>query len=262
MSSPDPNSSLDQTQGLVDFHCHLDLYPDLESAIAECEQRGIYTLAVTTTPRAWTRNNELASKTKYVRPALGLHPQLVAERSEEIGLWESLLPEARYVGEIGLDAGPRFYKSYPLQVEIFGRILSACADAGGRILSVHSVRSAGRVIDMLTSHFPPNRGRAVLHWFTGNASEARRAVQAGCYFSINRAMLDRPASRRMVASIPPERLLTETDGPFTVFDDRPSKPSDVSTTVSELADALGIPPSEVRDLVAHNLRQLLKDAGG
>lgn len=261
MSLPDPNSSDSQIQGLVDFHCHLDLYPDLESAIAECEQRGIYTLAVTTTPMAWARNNEVASKTKHVRAALGLHPQLIADRSKEIGLWESLLPETKYVGEIGLDAGPRFYKSFELQVEIFARILRACAASGGKILSVHSVRSAGKVIDMLATHFPPDRGRAVLHWFTGSMSDARRAVSAGCYFSINRMMLDRPASRRVVASIPVDRMLTETDGPFTVFSDRPSRPSDVGATVSELAEVLGRPASEVRTLVGHNLRQLLKDAG-
>jgi len=38
--------------------------------LAECERTQTFTLAVTTTPRAWPRNNELASKTKYVRAAL------------------------------------------------------------------------------------------------------------------------------------------------------------------------------------------------
>ncbi len=261
MSLQDPNSTTSATQGLVDFHCHLDLYPDLDSAIAECEQRGIYTLAVTTTPAAWSRNHELASTTKHVRAALGLHPQLVQERSSEIGLWESLLPEAKYVGEIGLDAGPRFYKSLELQIEIFRRILSACADAGGKILSVHSVRSAGKVIDLLERHLPADRGRAVLHWFTGSVSEARRAVSAGCYFSVNRMMLDRPNSRSVVESLPLERLLTETDGPFTAFGDRPSRPADVGTTVDELAGALGRRAADVRTLVSENLRRLLRDVG-
>jgi TatD DNase family protein len=188
-----------------------------------------------------------------------LHPQLVAERFEEIDLWESLLPEAKYVGEVGLDAGTRFYKSLDLQVTAFQRILSACAEAGEKILSVHSVRSAGRVIDLLESHFPADRGRAVLHWFTGSMSEARRAVAAGCYFSINRMMLGRPASRRVVASLPPERLLTETDGPFTSVGERPSKPADVEATLRELAGTVGKPASEMRDLVSQNLRQLLAD---
>jgi Tat protein secretion system quality control protein TatD with DNase activity len=50
-----------------------------------------------------------------VRAALGLHPQLVAERAGELPLWERHLPETRYVGEVGLDAGPRFYKALDAQ---------------------------------------------------------------------------------------------------------------------------------------------------
>ena len=44
--------------GLVDFHCHLDLYPDHQAAVEEAEDAGVFTLAVTTTPRAWPRNHE------------------------------------------------------------------------------------------------------------------------------------------------------------------------------------------------------------
>lgn len=90
------------TAGLVDFHCHLDLYPGQVAAVRDAEAAGVFTLAVTTTPRAWPRNHELAQQTKYVRAALGLHPQLVAERESEIELWERHLAETRYVGEVGL----------------------------------------------------------------------------------------------------------------------------------------------------------------
>ena len=101
--------------------------------------------------------------TRYVRAALGLHPQLVAERAWESALWEHHLPEARYVGEVGLDAGPRFYKSLDVQKQVFRTILEQCADAGGKILTIHSVRSVPMVLDMIERHLPRNRGVAVLH---------------------------------------------------------------------------------------------------
>ena len=66
----------DVQAGGVDFHCHLDLYPDLQAAIAKAEAARIYTLTVTTTPKAWPRNHELTRGKRYVRAALGLHPQL------------------------------------------------------------------------------------------------------------------------------------------------------------------------------------------
>lgn len=92
----------------VDFHCHLDLYPDHEGAISRAETSRIFTLTVTTTPKTWPRNYELTRNIQYVRAALGLHPQLVEERAGELPLWERHLPETRYIGEVGLDAGPRF----------------------------------------------------------------------------------------------------------------------------------------------------------
>ena len=82
--------------GLIDFHCHLDLYPDHAAAVREADAAGVYTLAVTTTPKAWARNHELTRDTHRVRAALGLHPQLVSSRADEIALWEILLPQTHY----------------------------------------------------------------------------------------------------------------------------------------------------------------------
>jgi TatD DNase family protein len=169
---------------LVDFHCHLDLFPDPVAAVREAENAEVYTLSVTTTPRAWPRNYELTRMTKYVRAGLGLHPQVVAERSAEIKLWEQFLPQAQYIGEVGLDAGPRYFRSFDLQKDVFTYILRKSSEVGGKILSVHSVRSAKTVLDLIESHLPHERGKVVLHWFTGTNSEAQRAIDLGCYFSV------------------------------------------------------------------------------
>lgn len=245
-----------QTRG-VDFHCHLDLYPDHEAVIARAEAARIYTLTVTTTPKAWPRNHELTRDTRYVRAALGLHPQLVAERAGELSIWEQYLPEARYVGEVGLDAGPRFYKSLDAQTRIFRRILERCAEAGGKILTVHSVRSVPTVLNMVERHCPPGRGLVVLHWFTGSRSDARRAVALGCYFSVNAEMTRSQQGRALVAELPIDRILTETDGPFTEIDGRPSEPTDVRATVGAIARAREAPVETIADGVRNNLRTLL-----
>ena len=133
------------TTGLVDFHCHLDLYPDHAVAVRNADAAGVFTLAVTTTPRAWPRNHELAQRTKHVRAALGLHPQLVAERENEIELWDRYLSETRYVGEVGLDAGPRFFKSLDAQKRVFQHVLptSLIADRGRYVMTaaVNAARS-------------------------------------------------------------------------------------------------------------------------
>lgn len=242
---------------LVDFHCHLDLYPNHSQLVDECEKQGIFTLSVTTTPRAWAHNQALTATTKHVRIALGLHPQLVKERADEIGIWRDLLPQARYVGEVGLDAGPRFFSSFEDQKRLFETVLRECASQGGKILTIHSVRAVRGVLDMIEAHLPRSRGTVVLHWFTGSRSEAERALKLGAYFSINREMLRNERHRKMVSSLPLDRILSETDGPFTKVDDRNARPSDVQRTVEELAHLRSMPGAELSEVIVSNLKTLV-----
>ena len=242
---------------LIDFHCHLDLYPDHAELIAECDREAVATLAVTTTPKAWRRNLELASAAKHVRVALGLHPQVVADRRSELKLWEALLPEATYVGEVGLDAGPRFYRSIDDQKAVFEHVLRACAEVGGKILTIHSVRAVGQVLAHLEQHLPQDRGRVVMHWFTGTKAEAKRAAELGCYFSINAQMLVQPRHRAMVAALPLHRLLSETDGPFTQVDGQLSRPRDVGRMLPEFATVRGMREAGLQGALLDNLRRLV-----
>jgi TatD DNase family protein len=112
------------------------------------------------------------------------------------------------------------------------------------------------VLKMLETFLPQNKGTAVLHWFTGSASEAKRAAQLGCYFSVNLEMLKSEQRRNLVASLPRERLLTETDGPFTTIDGRPTLPSDVISTLNALRTVLKMDLEAVKSQIRLNLEGL------
>jgi TatD DNase family protein len=245
----------------VDFHCHLDLYPDFALAVQDAERAGVDTLTVTTTPRAWPRNRDLTQGTMYVRAALGLHPQVVSERAHEIALWDQYLPEARYVGEVGIDAGPRYYRSLDTQKEVFQHVLQRCANSGDKVLSVHSVRAVKIVLDMIERHLPANTGRVVLHWFTGSISEASRAIELGCFFSVNSQMMLSEKGNQLIANLPEANLLTETDGPFTQVDMRPACPADIGRTVEAIAKLRKTTTGEVTSRISQNLKELLQRRG-
>jgi TatD DNase family protein len=246
----------------VDFHCHLDLCPDPATAIADADAAGVYTLTVTTTPRAWPHNFTLTKGTRHVRAALGLHPQLVADISHEVSIWDNYLSQARYVGEVGLDAGPRYYGSLDLQKQVFEHILKRCAKAGEKILTIHSVRATTMVLDLIETNLPPGSGQVVLHWFTGSKSEARRAADLGCYFSVNLQMLANDRGRDLIISLPADRLLTETDAPFTKVRGRTAFPADVEITIEAMANLRKVTPTEMTNLLVRNLKTLLGSAGG
>jgi TatD DNase family protein len=186
----------------------------------------------------------------------------VAEREAEIALWETYLPEARYVGEVGLDASPRYYGSFDRQRKVFARVLQVCAESGDKVLTVHSLRAATQVLAMIEAHLPPERGRVVLHWFTGSGSEARRAVELGCYFSVNAEMGHTPHGRALLRKLPLDRLLTETDGPFTRIEGRAARPADAQAALEALAQARGTGVEIIAAAVWANLSALLHTVGG
>lgn len=243
---------------MIDFHCHLDLYDDPQRVVKECKARGVYVLSVTTTPSAWNGTLSLASGAPRVRTALGLHPQIVHERKGEFPLFEKLLPEARYVGEIGLDGGPECRPFWDDQVKIFERTLAICGDAGGRVFSVHSRRATSAVLDSIQKH--PSAGTPVLHWYSGTTRELERAIALGCWFSVGPAMLRSAKGRTLAAKMPRNRVLTETDGPFArAPDGGPLYPWDVAQAHAPLAEVWEVTEGAVAECVASNLRNLVKD---
>jgi TatD DNase family protein len=241
---------------VIDFHCHLDLYPDPGHIARESAKRGVYVLSVTTTPSAWSGTVALAGQSPRIRTALGLHPQLAHQRKSELALFERLLTETRYVGEVGLDGAPEFRPHWADQIMVFGRVLELCEKAGGRTLSIHSRRATSPVLDQLA--VKRGAGTPILHWFSGTAGELDRAMALGCWFSVGPAMLATAKGRALTAKMPRERLLTETDGPFAQIDGQSALPWDAAQAVPALAEIWSEPSADVEQQLIRNLRQLAK----
>ncbi|MDD3595582.1 Qat anti-phage system TatD family nuclease QatD [Sulfuricurvum sp.] len=240
----------------VDYHCHLDLYPNHLELLAESQKNGIATLAVTTTPKAWKKNVDMASEYDQIRVALGLHPQLISERANELSLFEKLLDSTRFVGEIGLDAGKKFYHSFEQQQQVFQAILRMCSQYENKIISIHSAYSSTKVLDALEKNFFPNNGKVVLHWFTGSKKDFQRAIEMGCNFSINQEMLKNEKILSNIINIPITRILTETDGPFVKHNSTSIKPLNIKEFITHLANLLTYDKEELRLQILQNLGKL------
>jgi TatD DNase family protein len=240
---------------VIDFHCHLDLFPRPAEVAAAADRAGVYVLSVTTTPKAWKKTAALAAGKKHIRTALGIHPQLAHERSAEIVLFEQLLDETRYVGEIGLDGSRGFGQHAEIQMRVFERILSAAQERGGKIFTVHSRGAADVVIATLAKHRCAST--AVLHWFSGTLRQLDSAIGAGCWFSVGPAMLRSEKGRRLISRMPRDRILTETDGPFAQDKNKPLEPSDVALAVQGLASLWSIGSYDVDQLLQRNLKTLV-----
>ena len=239
---------------MIDFHCHLDLYPDPIHVVREAVENGVYVLSVTTTPKAWRMTSALTKDAVRIRTALGLHPQIAHERQGELPLFEALLPGTAYVGEIGLDGAAEFRQHSEVQRRVFRAILKSCAAAGGKVMSIHTRHAATDVLNEL--RIKSDAGLPILHWFSGTKAELIQAIDQGCWFSIGPAMLRSAKGRALASAIPVDRILTETDGPFGLIQGSPMVPTDAALAVKALAEIWGIPLGEARRQLADNLRRL------
>jgi TatD DNase family protein len=244
---------------VIDFHCHLDLYPHPARIASEAQRRGVGVLSVTTTPSAWPGTRGLAEDNPVLRTALGFHPQLARERINELALFERYLHEADFVGEVGLD-GTRAARSFwDEQVRVFEHVLSACSAAGGKVLTIHSRGAASAVLDQLKAH--PALEAPILHWFSGTKRELIRAIQRGCWFSVGPAMLSGASGRERVLAIPRNRILLETDGPFGQVRGQPLFPWDAVAAISTLARIWAIDDAEAANQIRLNEHAILSTIG-
>lgn len=245
----------------VDFHCHLDLHENMRAAFERCDRLGCITLAVTTTPKAFEKNQGLSEQADHVHAALGLHPQLVAKRGHEIELFEDLLTTTSFVGEVGLDASRRHYPSFELQKKIFSRILNSCRKQGSKVISVHSVRCGKQVLDMIEESGVNTNCCIVLHWFSASRSLIKKAVELNCFFSINEALVGKSNGHNILELTSMNQILTETDAPFLRTNRGVVKVCDVGRTISLIAQFFGEDPEDVANKIEKNARELLRQVG-
>jgi len=203
---------------------------------------------------AWEGTNAIINNNPYVNIAAGLHPELVKSRYHEIAKLCDLLSETNYVGEIGLDGSIQNEHSLGLQQKAFTTIIKECERLGGKILSIHSRGAVTTVIEHL--NIPKRKSTPVLHWFTGTLKEANKAINIGCWFSVNPPMLNSKKGRSLIQLIPRNLILTETDGPFTHKYNKPLVPWDVIDVHIGIAEIWKCQPEEVQAHITENMKML------
>ncbi len=108
---------------MIDFHTHLDLYPNALSLLEKVNKINQFTLSVTTSPRAWLATSQVFKKYSNIKVAIGIHPEVVEEKYGELELLLSCISKARFIGEVGLDASKAHCKTMDKQEFVYDCIL-------------------------------------------------------------------------------------------------------------------------------------------
>lgn len=239
---------------MLDAHCHIDLYPNPVAVIEEAAANRVTVVAVTNLPSHYEQGLPHVQGHNHIKFALGLHPLMAAQHHTELARFLQLLPRVSFVGEVGLDFSREGASTADVQMASFRKVLHGLTDRP-RFVSLHSRRAEDRMLDLLEEYKVTS---AVFHWYTGKMTTLERAVEAGNYFSINPAMISSKTWTNLLARIPRNRILSETDGPYFQIDGISAKPGDVARVLEALALAWNEPVAQVEQRLHQNFGDILK----
>ncbi len=238
MTSPQP----------IDLHAHVDV------SIAPSELRQLEAVVFAATRSLDEAAAATARQDEQTVWGVGCHPGLVGvQKAFDVARFADLMRQTAFVSEVGLDGSSRVPMA--TQKATLAAVLAVLQDSP-RITSLHSYKATDLVIAALEAQ--PIKG-AVLHWWLGDAAQTRRALELGCFFSINESSVRRAD---VLEQIPLDRLLTETDHPFgDRRGGRNARPGRVAGVEEGLARHFGESPSDIRSVMWDNLARLTSEAG-
>ena len=235
---------------LIDSHFHLEKYRNHKALYGEINELKQYSLCVTCTPGVFLSCLNLYPETKFIRFALGIHPIEIAEPQRCLFEFDHCFSKAKYIGEVGLDYG-KGAPSRDSQLMVFKHIVKKQA-MSEKPMSIHCRGAENDMIDIL-SEFPGKK--RIIHWYTGSSECLTKLVTLGCYFSINTSMVSNNERAHALKSIPVERILVESDGPYTRVNGKKYSPHLLKEAYAVIGSALCMPSLE--KVVYHNFGEML-----
>jgi TatD DNase family protein len=269
---------------LTDTHCHLDMSAfdaDRESVLQRAAEAGIVRILVPSLNQASAeRALALTANDSSIFVAVGIHPtEVPGPIGAELEQIQHLAANPRVVaiGEIGLDyfwvkddAGrARQRAALRAQLELAGALqlpvvlhLREELDAGSGACTADMMTIVEDWVTGLRATNPALAGRpGVFHSFSGSPKTAAEAVQLGFSIGVTGPVTYKNADtrRQLIASLPLDKLLIETDSPFLAPDPqrgRRNEPAFVVLIADRIAELQSCPPGEVANVTTANAERL------
>lgn len=229
----------------------LDLHAHVDTAIEATELTALRAIVFAVTRSLDEAEQALKRLDRTTVWGVGCHPGLVrVQKAFDPKRFRALAEMTPYVGEIGLDGASRV----PMEVQrqTLASTLNVLQNLP-RITSLHSYRATNEILSMIAEYPQPG---LILHWWLGTESETYRAVELGCYFSVNRSSVRRT---ELLSRIPLDRVLPETDHPFGNKGRGPQRPGDVAHVEAALAEAHCLSRAEIRRKTWRNLAAIARE---
>jgi TatD DNase family protein len=189
-------------------------------------------------------------------PMLGLHPCDVKETYKEVlaSIYAAIPAQKIYaIGEIGIDL---YWDKTTLaqQIEAFEIQINWAKDLNLPIV-IHCRDAFEEVYALLLKH-RDEKLRGIFHCFTGTLKQAQQIIELGFYLGIGGVVTYKNAGLdAVVAQIPLENLVLETDSPYlppVPFRGKPNESSYLVNIAQKVADLHQIPIEEIARITTEN----------
>ena len=260
----------------TDSHCHLnfpelvDQLPAIRQAMATAQVSRA--LCICTTLEEFDGVHALALTYDNFWCSVGVHPdnEGIAEPTVQDLLSRAALARVVAIGETGLDyygmedrKGGRSIADLEWQRERFRTHIRA-ARACAKPLVIHTRSAADDTLAILREEGEDgagNRAGGVFHCFTESADMARAALDLGYYISFSGIITFKSAQalRDVVALVPLDRLLIETDSPYLApvpYRGKTNNPSYVPWVAQQVASVRGMAVEDVARITSQNFDAL------
>jgi len=241
---------------------------DLEAVLERAQTAGVMQIMVTGTDLEVSREALALAEScpGFLYATVGVHPHNAKHWNEaSASQLQRLLKHEPVValGECGLDFN-RNFSSPEDQLACFEALLAMAGDSQKPVF-LHQ-RDAHEAFMPLLRRYRKDLVGAVVHCFTGTETELRDYLALDCYIGITGWLCDRRrggALRELVARIPDERLLIETDAPYLLphnlpkaFNTKRNEPAFLPYVLQTLAESRGQSLEELATLTGDNARRL------
>jgi TatD DNase family protein len=247
---------------LVDVHCHLD-YPEFEADLGEVVARCGDVIIVNSIvqPDALGRGLGLAERYGNVYCTLGLTASDLDEDKFDraVRLLREHQDKVVGLGEVGLDHyWVKDEEGKAVETRHFTGFVRL-AEELGLPLVVHSRDAEKECINIIGEH----KTRAIMHCFSGTIGQAREAVDLGCLISVPANVTYVKSRQRMVAALPLESIVLETDSPYlSPVRGARNEPANVRFAAEKVAELKNVDASVVEEVTTRNALGFLKIKDG